>query len=202
MSLFDKIKGWFGTNAPANDAAKPNVEAKDDTEPEHVPAPRASEAPSKAPRSSETPYRSAQPAGSSEPKPKRRTTPKEDARLEAEARTLFAGGDSSGGLSLLGKGGILFARREATTLPCLCKRCLLPDLDTAESAGVSYVRDFVVTRHHVFFYWMPAELSGDAKQVRASMRSEVRHRLRVRAAKADEPRQGVNPGSTPSRSSR
>jgi hypothetical protein len=40
---------------------------------------------------------------------------------------------------------------------------------------------------------VPVELAEDAKQVRASMRAELRHRLRALATKEDEPRQGINP---------
>ena len=75
-------------------------------------------------------------------------------------------------------------------------RCLDAGRDEANSGGVDYVRDFVVTQHRVLFYWSPKELIGDARQVRASMRSELRKQLRVRAAKEDEPRQAIDPFTT------
>src|SRR5258708_2250639 len=62
------------------------------------------------------------------PGPKRRATSKEDARLEAEGRALFEGGDPTAALSLLRSRGILFARHEPTSLPCLCGRCLRPEV--------------------------------------------------------------------------
>jgi hypothetical protein len=98
-------------------------------------------------------------------------------------------------IALLSERGILFARHEVTALPCLCRRCLRPELRTAESSGVAYVRDFVVTRHRVLFYWTPTELTADAKHVRASLRAELRQRLRVLASKEEDqvPRAGVNP---------
>lgn len=88
---------------------------------------------------------------------------------------------------------ILFARHDDTTsLPCLCAKCLRPEVSAAEAHGVAFVRDFVVTEFRALFYWTPAELAGDALQVRASMRSELRERLRV-LARNEEPRQAVNP---------
>jgi hypothetical protein len=123
----------------------------------------------------------------------RRTTPAEDMRTEQTARDLFREGKAADALAFLSERGVLFAKHGSTSLPCLCQQCLRPDLDVAEREGVVYLRDFVVTQHRVFFYWMPAELREDAKQVRASMRGEVRHRLRVRATKADEPKQAFNP---------
>jgi hypothetical protein len=66
-------------------------------------------------------------------------------------------------------------------------------VSTAEAEGVAYVRDFVVTRYRALFYWTPSELRSDAGQVRASMRSALRQRLRVLATKEDQPRQTINP---------
>ncbi|WP_394845055.1 hypothetical protein LZC95_49385 [Pendulispora brunnea] len=155
MSIFDKIKAWFGGKpAPVEPAP---VE----------PAPARRE--------------------------KRRVTAKDDARLESEARGLFDAGQAAEGIALLSERGVLFARHEATTLPCLCRQCLRPELAAAEGAGIAYARDFVVTRNKVLFYWTPVELSDNAKQVRASMRAEVRHRLRVLASKEEETRQAINP---------
>ncbi len=124
---------------------------------------------------------------------RRRRASAEDARLEAEARKLHDAGDRTGALSLLEAGGALFARHEPTALPCLCEQCLQPDLSEAESQGVAYVRDFVVTERRVLFYWMPAELAGNAKQVRASMRAELRARGAALRLWQTEPRKGVNP---------
>jgi hypothetical protein len=105
----------------------------------------------------------------------------EDARLEAEARTHARCGDHGAALASLRRQVVLLARHEATTLPCLCERCLDPALETTEAAGVAWVRDFVVARHRALFYWMPAELAGRTRQVRASMRAEIRDRLRTRS---------------------
>jgi hypothetical protein len=183
MSLFDKIKAWFGAKPAANDTTTES-EQPDDGGPKQPKTPAAE---------ADTPRESASVEADDEPREKGQSTPKEDARLEAEGRALFDAGDPAAAISFLSKHGILFARHEPTTLPCLCKRCLRPDVSTAESGRVRYVRDFVVTKHRVFFYWTPAELGDDAKQVRASMRSELRHRLRVLATKEEETRQGMNP---------
>jgi hypothetical protein len=163
MSIFDKLKSLLGATAPP---------ANDGTSGEKAPAENAAS------------------AGTAE---KRMTSPAEDARLEGEARALFDAGDAIGAISLLASRGILFARHEGTSLPCLCKGCLRPEVNATESGGVAYVRDFVVTKHRVLFYWMPAELAGDARQVRASMRAELRSRLRILRSKEDQPKHGINP---------
>jgi hypothetical protein len=126
--------------------------------------------------------------------PARGTTAQEDARTEAEARSLFDAGEAAEAIALLSRKAILFARHEpGSALPCLCRRCLVPDVRRAESGGVAYDRDFVVSWHRALFYWAPSELAASARQLRASMRAALRQRLRLRTRKSDEPRQGINP---------
>lgn len=127
-----------------------------------------------------------------------KTTPEQDARIESEARALFDRGEGEEAISRLRNRVIVFNRHQPTTLPCLCKACLVPELRRCEGLGVKYVRDFVVARHHALFYWMPEELQDAAKQVRSSMRAELRAALkrpkRVRPSViAAPPRQGINP---------
>jgi hypothetical protein len=184
MSVFDKFKNWLTGKASADGAAP-------ETPSSAPPAPqsdRTSTASGEA--SAET---SPAPSSPGEAIPRKRWTAKDDARVESEARDLFERGDGAGGIEHLAKSAILFARHETTTLPCLCAKCLRPGETTAEAEGVPYVRDFVVTRYRVLFYWTPSELAGDAGQLRASMRSALRQRLRVLATKEDLPRQGINP---------
>jgi hypothetical protein len=182
MSIFDKIKAWFGAKPPANDAV--SLEQGEGAQREEPTDVESDAKQSKEPAHAEQ---------TDADRGKRRTTPQEDARLEQEGRALFDADKPADAIAFLSKRGILFARHEVTTLPCLCQRCLRPELRTAESGGVAYVRDFVVTRHRVFFYWTPAELNEDAKQVRASMRAELRQRLRTIASKEEVPRLGLNP---------
>jgi len=108
-----------------------------------------------------------------------RTTPHEDARIENEARALFESGDAAALLELLSTRALLFAKHDASSLPCLCQRCLRPDQRNAESAGVEYELDFVVSWRRALFYWAPRELSRDKTQLRASMRGQLRQRLRA-----------------------
>jgi hypothetical protein len=170
MSFVDRLKALFGTKAPPARAPLPHSVASE-SHTEKITAPRTIR----------------------DKDERKRATTQEDARIESEARALFDAGDRAGGIAFLSKHAVLFSRHEATSLPCLCARCLRPDLDKAEAAGVAYIRDFVVARHRAFFYWSLAELAADARQVRASMRSEVRVRLRARATKSDKPRPGMNP---------
>jgi hypothetical protein len=134
-----------------------------------------------------------EPSSEEEPASAPRWTAKDDAYLEREARTLFVAGEAADAIALLGDRGLLFARHELGSLPCLCRKCLAPEAGDADLDGVRFVRDFVVVRRRVLFYWTPAELVSDAKQVRASMRAAVEDRLRAPEVHATEPRQGVNP---------
>jgi hypothetical protein len=179
MPFFDKLKSWLGI-APARADEGADL-------PEAPPAPIAVQ-PAAKQRVSPAPT----PPAPRKP-PKRRTTAQEDGRIEADARERLEAGDPAGALSILREQAVLLAKHEPTTLPCLCAECIDPSEDTAESGGISYVRDFVVTRHRALVYWMPAELTDDAKQVRASMRGAVRSRLRALAQRPDEAYETINP---------
>jgi hypothetical protein len=196
MSILDKLKGWLGgptaPGAPPPAGATPPAaletralvteepEAPGDTEQAASAATHDDEG-SDGPEATEEPGRAP------------RWTAEDDARLEAEARALIAAGDAAGALARLGQRGLMLARHEVGSLPCLCRRCATPEGRSAEHAGVAFVRDFVVARRRVLLYWAPAELSGDAKQVRASMRAAIVDRLRAPAVHATEPRPGINP---------
>jgi len=181
MSIFDKLKGWLGGKAPPE--PEPEPEPVVPAAPEAAPAAEAAPPEEPAPEDEET----------EEADPAPRWTAADDAQLDSEARALFADGDASRALELLGERGLLFACHEARALPCLCRKCATPEGDVAEHAGIAFVRDFVVKRRRVLFYWMPAELAGDAKQVRASMRAAVEDQLRPPPVHSTEPRQGINP---------
>ena len=164
MSLFDKLKRLLG--------GKQAAPASNDNEPSNV-APEPGEA--APPRAH-----------------KRRTKPQEDARLEAEARERFDAADPAGAVALLAK-LIMFSAHQSGELPCLCRDCLRPELLEVDVAGERYVRDFVVAKHRVLFYWAPAELARNAKQLRSSMRAALRERLRALAHEEPPPREGINP---------
>ena len=191
MSVFDKFKSWL-TGKPPSDSVAPkessaitasptadqNLTASDEDSDEDV---------------EDSDEESPAPSSASDPSPRIRWTAKDDARVESEARELYKRGDADGAIKHLAETAILFARHEATSLPCLCVRCLRPELSTAEAEGVALVRDFVVTQYRVLFYWTPAELAGDAGQMRASMRSALRQQLRTRATEEHQPQQAINP---------
>jgi hypothetical protein len=123
---------------------------------------------------------------------KRRTSPEDDARIEREARAAFDRKDAAAAIQLLGRCAML-AKHEPNSLPCLCRRCLNAELDKAESGGIAYVRDFVVAKHRVLFYWTPRELAGSATQVRASMRATLSARIRELRIKGEEGGVRTNP---------
>lgn len=171
MAFFEKLKAWFA-GSPHPRALEPKEPA-----PATKPPKSAELAPAIICKAEPTPAA----ATVREPRQERatRTTPKEDARIEAEARTLFESGNASALLEFLGERSLLFAKHQTSTLPCLCQRCLQPDQRHAESGGVEYELDFVVSWRRALFYWAPRELSRDQTQLRASMRSELRQRLRT-----------------------
>ncbi|WP_146157698.1 hypothetical protein [Enhygromyxa salina] len=50
---------------------------------------------------------------------------------------------------------------DGPTLPCLCRRCLQPDLGHAHARDMDFARRFVVARGRVLYYWAPLELADD-----------------------------------------
>jgi hypothetical protein len=166
VSFFEKLKKLLGGKQTAPASNDPQPSGKG-SEPGEPPRPRA---------------------------PQRRTKPQEDARLEAEARELFDAGDPAGAVALLAK-LILFSAHQSEGLPCLCRDCLRPELREVDVAGERYVRDFVVAKHRVLFYWAPAELARSVKQLRASMRAALRERVRALAHEEHLRREGINPFS-------
>jgi hypothetical protein len=111
---------------------------------------------------------------------RQRWTIADDELLDQEARDLVDQGKSADAVARLSETGVFFARHDtAGSLPCLCRRCLRATSTTAESKGIAFVRDFVVVRRRVLFYWMPEELARDAAKVRASMRTTIRVQLRA-----------------------
>jgi hypothetical protein len=61
---------------------------------------------------------------------------------------------------------------DGPTLPCLCKRCLQPEVVQAQADGLEFVRRFVVGNGRVLWYWAPAEIADDpglARSVRARL---------------------------------
>jgi hypothetical protein len=113
-----------------------------------------------------------------EEKPRSTWTAADDARLEQDARTLADEGRVREATDLLTSKGLVLAGHAASgDLPCLCRRCLVPDMTKAEVDGIEYTRDFVVAGRRVLFYWVPLELDDDATKLRYSMRTGLRDRV-------------------------
>jgi hypothetical protein len=190
MSLFEKIGKLLGIGpAPSQSPARSDELHAD----QHAPSQdTASKGAPRVDASRDVAASDEAPRGRSGRR--RWVTASDDRKIETRARSLVEGGDADGAFALLRAETSLFAGHEpARCLPCLCAACLDPRLNRAHSQGVDFVRDFVVTRRHSLVFWAPAEIADDAKHLRASMRAELRHRLRVRARKSDEPREVVNP---------
>jgi len=129
----------------------------------------------------------------SERSEKKRTSRAESAQLETEGRALFDAGDAAAAIELLRNRSVLLAKHAPGALPCLCARCLVPELDSARSGETEYQRDFVVSSSRTLFYWAPAELLANRRQLRASMRATLRLRLDESRRQAGVAREGINP---------
>lgn len=106
----------------------------------------------------------------------------DDASLRDQAaRALYAAGRRREAVALLLAGFVHLNAHEAGSLPCLCKRCLDPDLDRAEVSGAAFVRDHALAQGRVLFYWMPASLAGSGAEVRRGVAARLRSRLSARA---------------------
>ncbi|WP_426733394.1 hypothetical protein [Myxococcus faecalis] len=92
-------------------------------------------------------------------------------------RTLTAG-DVELLLSSAGAGPLnLTAHQEGSALPCLCKRCLPASQEHAEVQGMRFVRAQVETDGRLLYYWMPEELTKQARAVSNAVRGALVGRL-------------------------
>jgi hypothetical protein len=66
---------------------------------------------------------------------------------------------------------------EPPPLPCLCRKCLKPELTTTEALGFTFDREFAVAEGRVLFYWVPRDLRQRRKAVRASVQTVLGDRL-------------------------
>jgi hypothetical protein len=71
----------------------------------------------------------------------------------------------------------LTAHREHPALPCLCARCLSKSPERAETGGLTFLRTSVETDGKVLYYWMPEELSSNARTIAQSVRGALNARL-------------------------
>jgi hypothetical protein len=98
--------------------------------------------------------------------------PKDELLRARAAAALGAAGRHREAAELLADGLINLNAHDGPTLPCLCRRCLQPELVAAEADGLAFVRRFVVGNGRVLWYWAPAEIADDpglARSVRARL---------------------------------
>lgn len=98
--------------------------------------------------------------------------PKDELLRARAAEALGAAGRHREAAELLADGLVNLNAHDGPTLPCLCRRCLQPELVAAEADGLEFVRRFVVGDGRVLWYWAPAEIADDpglARSVRARL---------------------------------
>jgi hypothetical protein len=106
----------------------------------------------------------------------------EDASLRDQAaRALYAVGRRREAVALLQAGFVHLNAHDTGSLPCLCKRCLDPEVDRAVVSGTEFLRDHALAQGRVLFYWMPASLAGAVSEVRRGVAARLRSRLPARA---------------------
>ena len=108
-------------------------------------------------------------------------SPDEDLLRVQAARSLTKLGRHCEAVELLQARFINLTAHDGPTLPCLCRRCLQPDLDHALAQDLAFVRRFVVARGRVLFYWAPIELADDPGLAR-SVTARLEARLAPRSA--------------------
>ncbi|MFP2929257.1 hypothetical protein ACLESO_29460 [Pyxidicoccus sp. 3LG] len=99
-------------------------------------------------------------------------TPRALAAADAALFLQAAGGDG-----VLGGPTNLTAHEEHAKLPCLCKRCLPKSPERAETGGLTFLRASVETDGRVLYYWLPEELSSNARTIAQSVRGALDARL-------------------------
>lgn len=97
-------------------------------------------------------------------------------RIDA-ARACAENGRSAEAAELLAGNFIHLNAHDPGALPCLCKRCLTPDNDTASAGGTDFYRDFAVASGRVLYFWVPAELARKRKQIANDVAAGMRRRF-------------------------
>jgi hypothetical protein len=98
--------------------------------------------------------------------------PKDELLRARAAEALEGAGRHREAAQLLAVELVNLNAHDGPTLPCLCRRCLEPELVRAEADGLEFVRRFVVGNGRVLWYWAPAEIADDpglARSVRARL---------------------------------
>ncbi|WP_052556106.1 hypothetical protein [Enhygromyxa salina] len=86
----------------------------------------------------------------------------DDAALRARAaQSLTKLGRHREAVELLRDRFVNLTAHDGPTLPCLCRRCLKPDLGETHAQDMDFARCFVVAHGRVLYYWAPSELADD-----------------------------------------
>lgn len=92
----------------------------------------------------------------------------DDERLRAQfALALTQAGRHADAATVLGERLRNLTAHDGPTLPCLCRRCLVPGLVSAEAEGMTFRRRFAVARGRVLWFWVPSEFADDESLTRS-----------------------------------
>jgi hypothetical protein len=119
-------------------------------------------------------------------------TPKDLALRERVARSLTAVGRHPEALKVLTTGLRVLNARSEGVAPSLHREDLVPDLARCEVEGIALVRDFVVARDRVLFFWRPESLEARAEGLRNTIRQRLDKRFGAKQRKGRRnPRTGA-----------
>lgn len=108
--------------------------------------------------------------------------PDDEGLRERAATALLAAGRGREVPALLQGGFVHLNAHDEGRLPCLCKRCLDPDVERAVVSDREFARDHAVARGRVLFYWLPVSLAGSRAEVRRNVAARLRKQLVPRPA--------------------
>jgi hypothetical protein len=63
-------------------------------------------------------------------------------------------------------------------LPCLCRKCLDPDLTQATARGLSFLRASATSRGRILYFWMPEALRPQQAEVTRAVEVALAGKLR------------------------
>ena len=100
-----------------------------------------------------------------------------ETRVDA-ARTCARHGRAAAAAELLAEAFTHLNAHDPGALPCLCKRCLSPERDSAAAGGTEFFRDFAVASGRVLYFWVPAELARKREQISRDVAAGLRRRFK------------------------
>lgn len=108
--------------------------------------------------------------------------PEDSALRERAARALMSDNRPAESVALLVEGFIHLNAHEPGALPCLCKRCIVPEAATAAIGGTTYHRELVIAESEssgtrVLFFWIPESLLDQRRRVLRSVKASLATRF-------------------------